>query len=152
MWFLTSFLPDWLITYFVHIVFVVGLVATFAASIVAKIPFVGNYGRLVQPIGMIILAIGIFLEGTWWNERGWQEKVRELEEKARIAEQLSKETNQKLDDTLKQKNKVIKEKQIIIQEKIKEVEVKIDAECKVAPEAIQLMNEAARMNQAAKAK
>lgn len=145
MWLLTALLPDWLITYFVHIIFVIGVVATFAASLVAKIPFISNYGRLVKPIGIAILLIGVFLEGSWWNERGWQEKVNELEAKVKVAEQKSRDLNVKLDETLKLKNKVIKEKQIVIQEKIREVEKKIDAECKVAPEAINLLNEAAKM-------
>lgn len=145
MWLLTSFLPEWFITYFVHIVFVVGLVSTFAASIVAKLPFISNYGRLVQPIGMIILAIGIFLEGSWWNERGWQSKIAELQEKVKVAEQQSVEANTKLDTALKEKNKVVKEKQIVIQEKIKEVQVKVNAECKVSPEAVQIHNEAAKI-------
>lgn len=144
MWLLTSLLPDWLITYFVHIVFAVGVVSTFAASIVAKIPFISNYGRLVQPIGMVILVIGIFLEGSWWNERSWQEKIKELQAKVKIAEQQSEETNVKLDEALKQKSKVIKEKQIVIQEKIKEVQVKVNADCKIAPEAVQIINDAAK--------
>lgn len=145
MWLLTSLLPDWFITYFIHIVFVVGLVSTFAASVVAKLPFISNYGRLVQPIGMIILAIGIFLEGSWWNERGWQSKIAELQEKVKVAEQQSVEANTKLDTALKEKNKVVKEKQIVIQEKIKEVQVKVNAECKVSPEAVQIHNEAAKI-------
>lgn len=145
MWLLTSLLPDWLITYFVHIVFVIGIVSTFAASVVAKLPFISNYGRLVQPIGMIILAIGIFLEGSWWNERGWQSKISELQEKVKVAEQQSVEANTKLDTALKEKNKVVKEKQIVIQEKIKEVQVKVNAECKVSPEAVQIHNEAAKI-------
>jgi len=145
MWLLTALLPDWLITYFVHIIFVIGVITTFASSIVAKIPFISNYGRLVKPIGIAILLIGVFLEGSWWNERGWQEKVNELEAKVKVAEQKSHDLNVKLDETLKLKNKVIKEKQIVIQEKIREVEKKIDAECKVAPEAINLLNEAAKM-------
>lgn len=144
MWLLTSLLPDWLITYFVHIVFAVGVVSTFAASIVAKIPFISNYGRLVQPIGMVILVVGIFLEGSWWNERSWQEKIKELQAKVKIAEQQSEETNVKLDEALKQKSKVIKEKQIVIQEKIKEVQVKVNADCKIAPEAVQIINDAAK--------
>ena len=145
MWFLTSFLPDWFVTYFVHIILIVGAVGTFAASIVIRIPFISNYGRLVKPIGMILLVVGIFLEGMNWNERGWQARIKEIQEKVKIAEQQSKDANDKLDLALKEKNKVIKEKQVVIQQKIKEVQVKVDAECKVAPEAINILNEAARM-------
>ncbi len=109
MWLLTSLLPEWLITYFVHIVFVIGLVATFASSIVAKIPFISSYGKLVKPLGMLILAVGIFLEGTWWNERGWQSKVKEFEQKVAIAEQKAKDANTKIETKVVTKIQVIKE-------------------------------------------
>lgn len=109
MWILTSLLPTWLVTYFVHIIFVVGLVATFASSIVAKIPFISSYGRLVKPLGMLILAIGIFLEGSWWNERGWQTKVKEFEAKVAVAEQKAKEANSKIETKVITQIKVIKE-------------------------------------------
>jgi hypothetical protein len=145
MWFLTSFLPDWFVTYFVHIIFVAGLIGTFAASVVAKVPFISNYGRLIQPIGMILLVVGLFLEGANWNERSWQAKLKDIQDKVQIAEQKSRDANEKLDEALKDKNKAVKEKQIVIQQKIKEVQVKVDAECKVAPEAIQILNDAARM-------
>ena len=152
MWLLTSFLPDWLVIYFTHIIFIAGFVVTLGAGVIARVPFISNYGRLVQPIGIILLIVGVFLEGANWNEKGWQEKVKAFEDKVKIAEQQSRETNQKLEDTLKEKNKVIKERQVVIQEKIRVVESKINAECKVAPEAIQIMNEAAKINQAAKTK
>lgn len=109
MWLITSLLPEWLVTYFVHIIFVVGLVATFASSIVAKIPFISSYGKLVKPLGMLILAIGIFLEGTWWNERGWQAKVKEFEQKVAIAEQKAKEANSKIETKVITKVQIIKE-------------------------------------------
>lgn len=109
MWLLTSLLPDWLITYFVHIVFVVGLVSTFASSIVAKLPVISSYGKLVQPIGMIILAAGIFLQGSWWNERSWQSKVAEFEQKVKVAEAKANEANVKIVEKVVTKIQVIKD-------------------------------------------
>ena len=109
MWLITSLIPEWFITYFVHIIFVVGLVATFASSIVAKIPFISSYGRLVKPLGMLILAAGIFLEGSWWNERGWQAKVKEFEEKVAVAEQKAKVANSKIETKVVTKIQIIKE-------------------------------------------
>jgi hypothetical protein len=109
MWFITSFLPDWFITYFVHIVLVVGLVITFASTIVSKLPVISNYGRLVKPIGIVILAFGIYLEGGLVTELSWRSKVAEFEEKVKIAEAKSAEANTKIETKVVTKIQVIKE-------------------------------------------
>jgi hypothetical protein len=109
MWFITSFLPDWFITYFVHIVLIVGLVTTFASSIVSKLPIISNYGRLVKPIGMVILALGIYLEGGLVTELAWRSKVAEFEEKVKVAEAKSAEANTKIETKVVTKIQVIKE-------------------------------------------
>jgi hypothetical protein len=109
MWFITSFLPDWFITYFVHIVLVVGLVTTFASTIVSKLPVISNYGRLVKPIGIVILAFGIYLEGGLVTELSWRSKVAEFEEKVKIAEAKSAEVNTKIETKVVTKIQVIKE-------------------------------------------
>jgi hypothetical protein len=109
MWFITSFLPDWFITYFVHIVLIVGLVTTFASSIVSKLPVISNYGRLVKPIGMVILALGIYLEGGLVTELAWRSKVAEFEEKVKVAEAKSAEANTKIETKVVTKIQVIKE-------------------------------------------
>lgn len=109
MWFITSFLPDWFITYFVHIVLVVGLVTTFASTIVSKLPVISNYGRLVKPIGIVILAFGIYLEGGLVTELSWRSKVAEFEEKVKIAEAKSAEANTKIETKVVTKIQVIKE-------------------------------------------
>jgi hypothetical protein len=109
MWFITSFLPDWFITYFVHIVLIVVLVTTFASSIVSKLPVISNYGRLVKPIGMVILALGIYLEGGLVTELAWRSKVAEFEEKVKVAEAKSAEANTKIETKVVTKIQVIKE-------------------------------------------
>jgi uncharacterized membrane protein len=70
--------------------------------------------------------------------------VREFEEKVKVAEEKSKQVNTEIKTVYVDRVKTVKETQYIIQEKIKEVEKKIDAECKVTPEAIDILNEAAR--------
>jgi hypothetical protein len=93
----------------VHIVLVVGLVTTFASSIVSKLPVISNYGRLVKPIGMVILAFGIYLEGGLVTELSWRSKVAEFEEKVKVAEAKSAEANTKIETKVVTKIQVIKE-------------------------------------------
>jgi hypothetical protein len=69
-------------------------------------------------------------------------KVKEFEDKVKVAEQQSKEVNTVIEKKYIDRVKTVRETQYIMQEKIKEVEKLIDAECKVAPEAILILNQA----------
>jgi hypothetical protein len=71
------------------------------------------------------------------------EETKKFEEKVKVAEEQSKEVNVKLDTALKEKNQVVQKQKIVIQERIREVQVKVNAECKVSPEAIKILNDAA---------
>lgn len=142
MWLLTSFLPDWLVTYFVHIIFIIGLVTTFASSIVQRIPFISNYGHLIKPIGMILLAAGLFLEGSWWNQRGFNEKIADLQAKIVVAEEKSKETNVQIQKEVVEKIKLVKEKVYENNQAIEAKRSAINAECKLSDDAWMLYNRA----------
>jgi hypothetical protein len=143
MWIL-HFLPDSFIAWIVNIIFLLGLAATIAGFFIKFIPLVNQYRLPIQIGGIVVLCLGIYLKGGYAVETTWRERVRELEGKVAIAEAQSQQANTDLTRALQQKNKVVKEVQVVIQERIKEVEKKIDAECQVAPEAIDILNDAAR--------
>jgi hypothetical protein len=91
----------------------------------------------------VLLVSGVYFKGGYSVEMEWRAKVAELESKVAVAEQKSKEVNTQIQTVYVDRVKVVKEKQIVIQEKLKTVEVKIDANCKVVPEAIDILNDAA---------
>ena len=66
------------------------------------------------------------------------------EQQVKEAEAKSAVVNEKIITVYKDKIKVLHDVQVVYQERIKEVEKKIDAECKVAPEAIDILNDAAK--------
>ena len=143
MW-LLHFLPDSFILWIVNIILVLGAAATVAGFVIKNIPLINQYRLPLQIGGIIALCIGIYLKGGYSVEMTWRERVAELESKIAVAEAQSQQANTDLTKALQQKNKVVKEVQVVIQERIKEVEKKIDAECKIAPEAIDILNDAAR--------
>jgi hypothetical protein len=143
MW-LLHFLPDSFILWIVNIILVLGAVATMAGFVIKNIPLINQYRLPLQIGGIIALCIGIYLKGGYSVEMTWRERVAELESKIAVAEAQSQQANTDLTKALQQKTKVVKEVQVVIQERIKEVEKKIDAECKIAPEAIDILNDAAR--------
>lgn len=146
MWML-SFIPDALLIWAINIVLVIGIAGT-VVSVMFKLviryfPWIIPYRLLLQLISVILLVLGVYLKGGYAVEAEWRARVAELEAKIAVAEQKSKEANTKIQTVYVDRVKVVKEKQIVIQEKLKTVEVKIDANCKVVPEAISILNDAA---------
>lgn len=88
--------------------------------------------------------LGVYLKGGYSVEMEWREKVAKVEEKVAVVEEKSQEANVVVQKVYVDKIKVVKDTKIVVQEKIVEVEKIIDAECKVAPEALDLLNQAAK--------
>jgi hypothetical protein len=146
MWML-SLIPDTLLIWVINAVLLAGIAGT-AVSVLFKlairyIPWIIPYRLLLQLVSVILLVLGVYLKGGYAVEAEWRARVAELEKQVAVAEQKSKEANTQIQTVYVDRVKVVKEKQIVIQEKLKTVEVKIDANCKVVPEAISILNEAA---------
>ncbi len=137
------FIGSWLV-YIVHAAFIAGAIGTFFGGIVSKIPVIGNYGAIVKAVAIPLLLVSIFAEGYMYASQSWIEEARKFEEKVKVAEQQSKEANEKIKTVYVDRVKVVKEQQVLVKEKIKEVENIIDAKCEVVPEAIQILNQAAK--------
>ena len=141
--FIISFLPDWLLILFINLIILVGLFGTCSSYFIKLIPMLAPQAKVLKIAGIVMLVIGVYLRGGYSNEMSWRERVAELEAKVAIAEAQSKESNKALESKVKEKTKVVKELQVVIQERIIKEAAKIDAECKVSPEAIEILNKAA---------
>jgi hypothetical protein len=138
-----SFVPD-AVLYFVVIGIMFSGIAIYALSFFTRfIPPLIPYSGIARILGTILLVGGIYFYGSYSTEMEWRSKVAELEAKVAIAEQQSTEANVKIQTVVKEKIKYVKETRVVIQEHIKTVESKIDSICKVAPEAVDILNEAA---------
>ena len=140
LWLLNSW-----ISYIVHAALIAGVIGTFFGSIVARIPVINSYGAIVKTIALPLLIVAIFAEGYLFASKSWIEETKKFEEKVKIAEQKVKHANDKLSQALTDKNNSVKQQQIVIQEKIKEVEVQVNAECKILPDVVKILNDAAKL-------
>jgi hypothetical protein len=148
MWML-SFVPDSLLIWIVNAILIIGAIGSFLSffvlhKILNKIPALAPYYLLIQVVSAVLLVAGIYFKGGYDVEAGWRDKIRVAQEKAALAEQQAKEANVKLDAEVKKKQKIVKENTIVYRDRIREVEKIIDKECKVAPEAIDIHNAAAK--------
>lgn len=134
---------DWLPFWIFHLIVIVGIAGLVAAQFLRFIPFVSQYTLIIKITSIVVLVFGVYMEGGISNQKKWEARVKELEAKVAIAEQQSKEANVALTNVVKEKTKVVKEIQLVVQDRISKEATKIDAECKVAPEVISILNQAA---------
>jgi len=139
-----SLVPDAILSWVYWAIIAVGITGMFAGFFGKFIPVYGRYISFIKPIGIALVVLGVWLRGGYDVEMTWRAKVAEAEAKVAKAEAESQVVNTKLEVERKKKAKVRTEYITTVKERIvKETQV-IDAECKVAPEAISILNDAAK--------
>jgi hypothetical protein len=150
MWIITI-LPEWVF----HLTLTVGIVSTIAGFVLGFIPLVKAYRLAIQVIGLLILSLGLYLEGGLADYKEWEAKVKELEAKIAVAEEKSKAVNVEVREKVVTQTKVVREKgkdiiKYIDRDVIKKEEIiKYVEQCPVPKEIIDLHNQAAILNKAA---
>lgn len=139
-----SLIPESVLLWAINLSLLAGVVGIVAGFFVKFIPFVNQYRVPVQIISIILLAGGLYFKGGYSNEMAWRAKVADMEQQVKESEAKSDQANKDLAKKSKEKVKIVKEVQVVIKERIKTVEKRIDADCKVDPEAISIINDAAK--------
>jgi uncharacterized membrane protein len=144
MW-IINFLPDWVF----HTIFAIGLLGTIAGFLLGFIPFIKKYVLVIQVCSILILVLGVFLEGAMSDNKEWVARVKEMEAKVAAAEAKSQKVNVEIIEKVVKKTEYIK---LRGQEIIKYVDrdiVKYDTrfapggQCEIPKEFITLHNKAA---------
>ena len=164
MW-IINFLPEWII----HTIFSLGVLGTIAGFVLGFIPMIRAYKIPIQIISILLLVLGVYLEGGLADNKEWQLKVKEMEAKIAKAETQSSEKNIEIQEKIVETTKVVREKGKDIikyidrwntKEVIKEVEgperikreevVKYIEICPVPKEMIDIHNNATQINKGEK--
>jgi hypothetical protein len=143
MWWL-SFIPDEFLHWFIHGVLLIGLILSVVGAVGKNIPFIGQYGLIVKGLGGLLFILGVFFEGGYGVEMSYRARIEEMQAKINEAVAKSDEANSRLASQVKQEVQVIHDTQVVVQERIVKDSEKIDAECKVDPDVIDILNQAAR--------
>ena len=136
------FIPDNLLAYIIHGVFIVGLIGSILGFFLQIVPAIAQYRIPFKIIFGALFIAGVYFEGSYTTESSWRTKVAEVEAKLKIAEEKSQEVNvviqEKTVETIKEVKKNVLVNHTIIQ---KQREV-INADCKIPDIAITLYNNA----------
>jgi hypothetical protein len=140
---LLSFIPDTFFVWVSYGLMTLGLGLYILSKLIKWIPFLSQYKFTTEVLGVLVLVIGAYVFGSYGTEMVWRERVRDMEAKIIIAEQKSQEKNIEIRTRIVEKIKEIKVVQEVVKNIIVEKEKIIDAQCKVAPDAVDILNLAA---------
>lgn len=111
MWIFT-FLPE----FFIHLLFVAGLLGIIASLILEFVPFVKIYKTVIQVVSIIVLSLSLYLEGGLAEHKEWEYKANELKAKIAKMEADMSKSDIKIIEKVVTKTQTIREKgkQVII--------------------------------------
>lgn len=147
-------MPEWAL----HAIFSLGVLGTIVGFVLGFIPFVKQYVLPIRIISLIVLVLGVYLEGGLADNKEWELKVKEMEAKMAELKAQSSDKNVEIQEKIVEKTKLIKGKteyitQFIDREVVKKEEIiKYIENCPVPKEIIDLHNQATELNKAAEGK
>lgn len=147
MW-LLHLLPDSFILLIVYVLMGLGALGILLGFFIRFIPWINVYRTPIQIVSTVLFCSGVYWYGGYTTEMIWREQVAALEQQVADSEKKSVETNTVIKKVYIDRIKVVKQDVVVVQEKIREVQKIIDQDCRVAPEAINLLNEAAKSRKA----
>lgn len=127
-----------------HSLIIIGSLGIVASFFVKFIPFIYRYLVPLQIFSILLLVIGIYYSGVTANEARWQTEVKKLKNNVLLAEERARNISSKIEYVFIDRVQQVKDVQVIVQERLRDISVSIDSQCKVTPEAIELVNSAAR--------
>jgi hypothetical protein len=136
--------------FIINTILAAGIIGTFLSffllhRLVRWFPALAPYHLLIQIVSIVLLVGGVYFKGGYGIEMAWRERAASLEAKIKVAEEKAKKNNEKIIIKYRDRVKVVTETKVVIEEKIKESAKVIDSQCIVATEAINILNEAAKM-------
>lgn len=137
---LLQLLPDWLF----HLILTLGVIGIIASFVLTFVPFVSQYKTIIQILSVILLVVGVYYEGAISNNEQWEQKVTELQIKLARAEKASADLNTLLIEELLNREKSIVEINNLNKKYLDSIKTKVDKECKIGSDVINLHNSAAR--------
>ena len=139
MWML-NFLPD----AFFHILLGASILIFLVSTLFNNIPLLGGYTKLIQIISIVCLVFAVWMEGGIAKDNEYKEKIKELQQQIDKAKVESDDLNNKLYEAMLKHQKEIEEINDVNKRKLKEKSGKLNLECKVSQDIIDILNDSAR--------
>jgi hypothetical protein len=132
-------IPDWVF----HLVFLLGFLTTLIGFVLNMLPYVNQYIVPVRVIGVIVLLLGVYLEGGLANKKVWEARVSEVQTQLAEAEAKSAKQNVKIVEKVVKKTEYYRTRGDDIVKYIDREVTKYDSQCVIPKEFVKSHNDAA---------
>lgn len=122
----------------------VSIVVYFVTTILSKLPQIRALRYIILPVCVIVCLVSIFMAGGSVLNAEFKKRAEEMQAKIAQAQIQQKKTNTIIKTRIVKKYIVVKQQQEQAKSDIKRDAEIINKECKVAPEVIKDLNEAAK--------
>jgi hypothetical protein len=112
------------------------------SGLAEKFSTVAIYSKLLRLVSIAVFSAGLFMMGGSGVASLWQKQIAEKQAEVDAAQKASAKANAKIKYVVVQQIKVIHDKQVVVKHDIQRDAAVINAECKLAPQAIKDLNEA----------
>jgi hypothetical protein len=166
-----NLIPDHILSLIYWAIIAAGITGVLAGWLGKWIPFYGQYAKILKPIGVLLLVLGVWLRGGYDVEMRWRNQVADMQKKVDEAHAQAAAANRSITENVENKTVVIREKGKDIikyvdrykdREVLKEIPgpervrveeiIKYVESCPVPKEFIDLHNQATELNKAAEGK
>jgi hypothetical protein len=127
-----------------HIILGIGIIGTLAGFVLNFIPFIKQYSFPIQVISVLVLTLGVYLQGGLSVKADLEKEVADLKVKLANAETQSEKINTEVVTRVVTKREVVKEKGKAVVEYIDREVVKYNDKCEIPKEVIISHNAAAQ--------
>ena len=135
---LLSLLPTEILQWVIHGIVLLGLFGFIYSH------FVPIYGKIISPIAILILVLGVYCEGGYFVEKEWRSKVEDMEKKVAEAEEKSAVVNTIVQTKIVEKIKIVREITNANVQVVEKIVTKYDNICTLSNAAIVLHNSASQ--------
>jgi NADH:ubiquinone oxidoreductase subunit 6 (subunit J) len=136
---LLNLLPDFVW----HSLLIVSLIIIALTYFLPAVPVVGVNAIQLRVVAIVLLVVAVWMAGGIANETKWQERVRVLESRVAVAEKKAVEANSRIETVYVDRVQVVKEVQYVVRKEIQKSANELDANCRILPGAIDILNQAA---------
>lgn len=135
MFFIFKIFPIWL-----WWLLTIGGILTFLCS---YLPQVKPYQFILKILGLLVVTVGIFINGMLYADSTWKAAAAELEAKVAVAEAESKATNETIKEKIVLKTQIVKVRGTDNIQYIDREVIKYDNTCIIPKEFVDAHNRAA---------
>lgn len=139
MWVL-NFLPDWIF----HLVLLSGIVSIVVGVFLRGFPIINRYQTPILLLGIFLTVAGVWYEGGIAKDKEYRARIAELKLQVAESERKAAEANAKIEYVYVDRVKVVERVRYEVLSAIRENSNALDANCRVIPEAVTIINQAAQ--------